>query len=100
MSEPTPPRRRRSPYIESETVTDPAELARSLEQSRRFRQTALYKIGPDIGDAPPDLLAQYIVELESEEQKKFLDELVQRLPEDVLRGLSEVLQQRLGRGAA
>jgi hypothetical protein len=100
MSEPTPSRRRRPPYVESEEITDPAEHARMRELSLKHRQTALYKIGPDIGDAPPDLLAQYIVEMEADERQAFLNELVQRLPEDVLRPLGEALQKRLERGAA
>jgi hypothetical protein len=99
MSDTTPPQR--SGIIDYiDVVPDPATDAQMLEQSRKHHQTALYKIGPDIGDAPPELLAQYIVEMEADERQEFLKELVQRLPEDVLRVLGEALQQRLGRGAA
>jgi hypothetical protein len=90
----------RAQIVVGEPVTDPDEIARMETLSRQHRQTAAYQIGPSIAEAPPSLLAQYIVEMESDEQQEFLDELIQRLPEDILRRLGEAVQQHLGRGAA
>jgi hypothetical protein len=51
-------------------------------------------------DAPLPLLAQFIAELPAEDRQLFLKELLERLPADVLPGLDDALQSRLGRGAA
>jgi hypothetical protein len=100
MSEPNPTPRRKGIIEYIEKVPDPAEDARFLEQIRQFRKTALSKIGPSVAEAPPELLAQYVAEeMEADERQTFLAELVRCLPEDVLRGLGEALQARLGRGA-
>src|SRR5436853_3057056 len=82
-------------------ITDPAELAAAAERDREFRQTALGQMGCClVVEAPLTLLAQYVVELPAGERQEFLGELVARLPDNVLRPLTEALRTRLDAPAA
>jgi hypothetical protein len=79
----------------------PEELEAATARSRAYKKTAAGQVGCEmVIDAPLPLLAQFIAELAPEDRQEFLKELIERLPADVLPGLGEALQQRLGRGAA
>jgi hypothetical protein len=73
----------------------PEELEEATARLREFKKTALGQIGCDhIMDIPLPLLAQYVVELPPDEPQTFLDELVARLPADVLQHLLETGRAR------
>jgi hypothetical protein len=95
-----PPRIPRKRVV-AQPITDPAEIAAAAERDREFRQTALGQMGCCLViEAPLPLLAQYIVELPAGERQEFLGEVINRLPDDVLRALAEALRTRLDAPAA
>ena len=75
---------------------DSAELEAMTAEHRRYKKTALGQMGPVlVVEAPLDLLAQYIVELRADARQTFLDELLARLPVEVLRQTVATLHSRL-----
>lgn len=82
------------------TPLDAARDADSRAASRQYRQSAAYQIGNDIRDATPELLARHVTEIETDDRKAFLAELIRQLGADELRELGDALKQRLTQEAA
>ncbi len=95
----------RPPRIRSQVIIAPPNTPEELEAAtaahRRYKQTALGRIGCEqVVDAPLPDLAQFIAELDAADRQEFLSELVTRLPADVLPSLADALRRRLDAPAA